>query len=309
MLTKLPDSLQVKRHWYWRRDPTREYLDLELVCNGGVCDIYRAIDQQECCVALKILKPSYRRSRRRIASLYREMYVLSLLNHPQIVSFFEGGTTHDHLPYVCLEWLEGSPLRNVLGSEIISTSQIVRILRDILNALGEVHHHGLVHLDLKPDNVFLVRSDGHRDWKVAKLLDFGSVRPAVSPKASRVQKKWIQATAPAATPSYASPDLLNRYIHRDTSPLEFRTDLFSVGIFAFELATSELPYSLPRKRRSWPRYVRTFCERELAGKLDMVPKPIDDFVQHCLSGYEFTTTREALDWLRENAESGNGLSK
>jgi len=142
----------------------------EVAGSGGMGAVYRALDRATGeSVAVKVL--------REVASEHgdrfgREIRVLAQLRHPGIVRYIADGTTAAGMQWLAMEWLDGEPLGHRVRRTGIAASEAVALVRRVGEALGAAHDRGVVHRDVKPSNLFVVRDDLAR----VKLLDFGVAR-------------------------------------------------------------------------------------------------------------------------------------
>jgi serine/threonine protein kinase/tetratricopeptide (TPR) repeat protein len=205
----------------------------DLLGQGGMGVVYRALDTRlERTIALKVISKGEAEgplgSHESYASrLLREAKAVASLNHPNVVSIFDVGET-DELLYFAMEFVEGANLRARMAGDLAMTER-VRILADVAGALHAAHRAGLVHRDVKPENV-MVRSDG-----IVKVLDFGIARRTrlVTEGAELVTGE----DEVAGTPAYMAPEQLRG------ERLDARSDQFSWGIVAFELLAGKRPFS------------------------------------------------------------------
>ena len=151
----------------------------------------------------------------------REARSAARLQHPNIVTLYELGE-HDGAPFMAMELLEGIDLQHAIASGMRPDPRAsLAIVIQVLAGLGHAHEHGVVHRDVKPSNVFLPRR------RPAKVMDFGVARVAGGTTAAGVV---------VGTPNYMSPEQVR------TGLVDGRSDLFSVGLILFELATGEKAY-------------------------------------------------------------------
>ena len=169
-----------------------------------------------------------------------EMQILQKMSHPNIVPIRDAGEAQGTL-FFAMPFLEGETIRQRLARDgPFSTSDAARIARDIALALGHVHSHGVVHRDVKPDNILLTPN-------AAVLLDFGHARaPALTSAAdSRDPKKYIVGTA-----NYISPEQVAGRRVADS-----RSDLYSLGCVLLEMLTGQLPFAASSPRESMQRRI------------------------------------------------------
>jgi serine/threonine protein kinase len=167
-----------------------------------------------------------------------EMQILQKMSHPNVVPISGAGEAQGIL-FFAMPFLEGETIRQRLVREgAFPMSDAARIARDIALALGHVHSHGIVHRDVKPENILLTPN-------AAVLLDFGHARaPAmVSAADSRDAKKYIVGTA-----NYVSPEQVAGRRVADS-----RSDLYSLGCVLLEMLTGQLPFAASSARESMQR--------------------------------------------------------
>ena len=184
-------------------------------------------------VALKFLPASMTGDDRAVARLTREARTASSLNHPNICTIHDIGEA-DGRPFIAMEFLDGEPLNEAIGTRPLDTARLIDIAIQIADALDAAHVHGIVHRDIKPANIFITRR-GH-----VKVLDFGIARPgpepapAVDAAAALEDAETLLVTQPGTvtgTLAYMSPE------QALSKPVDARSDLFSLGLVLFEMAT------------------------------------------------------------------------
>src|SRR5918997_3725548 len=172
-------------------------------------------------VALKLLPRQFTRDRDRLRRFEQEARAASALNHPNIITIYEIGETQG-TRFMAAEYVEGETLREVIGGPRRSVSEILEIGCQSAGALAAAHHAGIVHRDIKPANIML-RPDGF-----IKVLDFGLAKLTSA-------RAHLDVTEPGRvmrTINYISPE------QATGQALDHRTDIFSLGVVLYELATS-----------------------------------------------------------------------
>ncbi len=197
----------------------------EVLGEGGFARVYRATDATVGRdVAIKILKPADDESTdRRGHRFLREMRIIANLRGRHIVRMFDFGRTDDGLMYMVLELLGGSDLDALAGDGPMSERDVVHVLGQLLEALGEAHTLGLLHRDIKPANIRVY--EYMDDPLCVKLLDFGIARAADEDVALTATGKAV------GTPRFMAPE---QFLGEPLTPA---TDLYSLGLVAFELLT------------------------------------------------------------------------
>ncbi|AQR73838.1 serine/threonine-protein kinase [Sphingomonas sp. LM7] len=200
---------------------------------GAMADVFRAHDPDiGRVVAIKALKPDYRRDPELGARFLREARAAGALNHPNIATIYDVGEA-DGVPYIAMELVEGRPLDMVLQAQgRMPFERVLALGAQLSDALAYAHAQGIVHRDVKPSNI-LLSSDG----KTAKLLDFGVARIGESDGgiADR-QMARTQAGQMIGTPRYMSPEQALGL------PVDPRSDLFSLGAVLYEMVTGKTAF-------------------------------------------------------------------
>ena len=192
---------------------------------GAMADVFRAHDPDiGRVVAIKALKPDYRRDPELGARFLREARAAGALNHPNIATIYDVGEA-DGVPYIAMELIEGLPIDAVLQAQgRMPFERVLALGVQLSGALAYAHSLGIVHRDVKPSNILLAA-----DGKTAKLLDFGVARIGES----EGQLARTQAGQMIGTPRYMSPEQALGL------PVDPRSDLFSLGAVLYEMLTGK----------------------------------------------------------------------
>lgn len=167
------------------------------------------------------------------ARFHRECGTIAQLEHPNTIKVYDFGTTDDGTLYIAMEFLNGSPLDELVAQGPIAPERVLRIIRQTAGSLEEAHRKGVIHRDLKPENIVLIERAGEKD--VVKLLDFGIAARTESADAEREQKLTQQGMV-LGTPPYMSPEQFTG------AALDRRSDVYSLAVVAYEMLTGELPF-------------------------------------------------------------------
>src|SRR5262245_50689813 len=215
------------------------YRLLRLLGEGGMGAVFEAQDLMgQGRYAIKVLHPEYASEEAVLVRLYAEAEAMSRLLHPNIARCFGYAQAEDRSPYLILELLEGSSLTSYLKPGLAyEPHYAVPIVRGILAALGEAHRLGIVHRDIKPDNVYLVPNPAGPP--AVKVLDFGiaKVMDAAGGMMSKTRTGML-----LGTPAYMSPEQI-----RDAKMVDHRADLWSVGVLFYELLTGREAFAAPNE--------------------------------------------------------------
>ena len=186
-------------------------------------------------VAIKVLPPQVSSDPERIRRFKREARIISGLNHPYIITIFEVGE-FEGKNYLVTELVEGSTLRQLSGRRPMDPAKVVKIISQIAEALRAAHKAGVVHRDIKPENIML------RDDDYVKVLDFGlaKIEPQsvtrILPEDSTYSTQHSLPGRIMGTPNYMSPEQAHG------RPVDARSDIFSLGVVAYELLSGKLPF-------------------------------------------------------------------
>src|SRR5271168_2944746 len=202
---------------------------------GGMGYVFRAWDERlHREVAIKLLHDDYTMPGMRERFLL-EARAASALNHPNICTVFDIGE-QDRNPYLVMELLEGETVKDRIAHGALSSEEIVRYGIEIADALTVAHAKGIVHRDIKPANIFLVKTPNGKSQ--AKVLDFGLAKIELEARGGRESRRLdlTLAGATVGTLSYMSPEQARG------QALDERSDLFSLGVVMYEMATRQVPF-------------------------------------------------------------------
>ncbi|HNK45961.1 MAG TPA: serine/threonine-protein kinase [Pseudomonadota bacterium] len=210
-------------------------------------------------VAIKMMRKETFAEPDAVERFKREAKLWSQLNHPSIAQVFDFGLSDD-MPYLVMELIEGDQLSDVLDREgPLPPLRAISVMRQLAAALEEAHRHGVVHRDIKPQNLMLLRyKTGGR--LTLKVLDFGM--------AKQVGSKAMTLTAPGilvGTPKYVAPEQVT-----ENPKIDGRTDLYAAGVLFYEILTGQPPFV------GTPHDV-------LFAHLGRQPEPLPDSIPQCVT--------------------------
>jgi serine/threonine protein kinase len=220
----------------------------ELIGTGAYGRVYRA-EQVTLCrdVAVKILEPRLARDPDFVDQLHAEALITSRLSHPNIVSVIDFGRTEDELVYIVMEYLRGGTLTE-LNAQVwpMPLARVGAIMQQIMHGLAEAHALGIVHSDLKSDNILVEqRSTGD----LVKVVDFGIAR-LLDPFLPRVTGHDPKAGTISGTPEYMAPEVIRGQKPAPTA------DLYAAGVLLYQLLAGRLPFT----HQSFMKVLRSHLE-------------------------------------------------
>jgi serine/threonine protein kinase len=186
-------------------------------------------------VAVKVLLEKFLEKTELVARLLQEARLASAIGHENIVDVTDFGTTVDGRAFVVMEFLEGEALAAlVMRDAPLAVERCLRIVRQVVSALGAAHGKGIVHRDVKPENVFLLRR-GEQD--VVKVVDFGVSKAVRSREDGAELLRLTRTGMVLGTPLYMSPEQA-----RGNEDVDARADIWAVGVMMYECLTGEVPF-------------------------------------------------------------------
>jgi serine/threonine-protein kinase len=258
------------------------YTIAALLGEGGMGSVYRAYDAKlDRYVALKIVRAvhasgSEGSTTNARSRLIREARTAAGVMHPNAVAIYDVGE-FEGTAYIAMELIEGRTMRSYIGDATIPLETRLLWLRDIARALSAAHQRGVVHRDVKPENVMIGR-DG-----VVKMLDFGIARrtdvavEALAPTQRAIESVVTGSASIVGTPFYMSPE----QIHGGT--VDARADEFAWGVTAHELLTGELPWGRERNPLSAIADMFSTPPRRVRDTVPDVPEPVQAAILRALA--------------------------
>ncbi len=211
----------------------KRYEILDRIGIGGMASVYKARRKSDgSMVALKIPQDKFVSDTRFVKRFHREAEVLQKLKHPNIVRVYDHGAFGD-THYIAMEFLDGEELDRLIENRRLSVRASIDIMRHVADALRHIHAQGIIHRDIKPGNIMILRSaiddKGNVDPGGVRLMDFGIA-------ASKVLTRLTITGARIGTPVYMSPE------QAKGQRIDHRSDIYSLGIVFYESLTGQAPF-------------------------------------------------------------------
>jgi serine/threonine-protein kinase len=208
-----------------------KYIIDSLIGSGASGAVYRAQHRElRRTVAIKLLHPHYQRDPEFMSSFRGEALAASQLDHPNVMRVLDFGQEGDGLVYIVMEYLSGRTLQSLLDEERrLPAERAVELMIQVCAALSVAHDHGIIHRDIKPDNIMLVpsRNDEGATFELVKVCDFGI---------AALEFDKSERGVIAGTPEYMSPE------QATGGDVDARSDVYACGICLYELVTGRPPF-------------------------------------------------------------------
>ena len=247
------------------------YRILSILGTGGMGGVYAAehllIGKK---VALKCLHREYSRDGDIVARFKREARAATLIGNEHIIDVTDMGDLPDGAPFLVMEHLAGKPLAALCDDGAVGIKRTVHICRQIANALSAAHDKGIVHRDMKPENVFLIERNGDPDF--VKVLDFGISKM----HSSGVDKGLTRTGMAMGTPTYMSPEQA-----QGSKLVDHRTDIWALGVMLYELLAARRPFDADSYPMLLMSIVATDPDPVAMYRKDL-PPALADLIMKCL---------------------------
>lgn len=207
----------------------------ERLKEGGMGAVYRGTHVlMDKTVAVKVLRPSLAADEKIVARFSREARAASRISHPHALSVTDFGESEDGVVFLVMEYLDGKTLKEVIQQEgPMSLPRVVEIIRQVGGALDAAHEQGVVHRDLKSENIMLLGSGGP-DY--AKVLDFGIAK--ITEPEGTYDPGLTAPDLVIGTPQYMSPEQCSQ-----SPDIDSRSDIYSLGVIVYEMLVGHVPFT------------------------------------------------------------------
>lgn len=261
---------------------------------GGMGAVYQAthvmLNRK---VAVKLISPQLVMSADTIRRFQREARAVTHLNHPNIVRVHDLGETADGTLYIAMDLIAGQSLSDVIqSSQPLAAPRIVHIATQIVSALAHAHDNGVIHRDLKPQNIMITRRPDGRE--VVTLLDFGIAKTFEVDAATRVTSTGFTV----GSPRYMSPE------QAGAAPVDGRSDIYSAGVILYEMLTGEVPFDDPSTPAILVKHLTETPMRPSLKRPDgRVPPVLERITMRCLEKKPEARFQSAADLQHALAEA------
>jgi serine/threonine protein kinase/tetratricopeptide (TPR) repeat protein len=287
------------------------YLIEKCLGEGGMGAVFKATDQQrgDLPCAIKVLKEVRKGESQYLKRFETELLIMTRLKHPHIVEVFDAAqqTRGMGVRYIVMELLEGESLGEIIErKEALKLSEVIRLTSQILSALDYAHRAGVIHRDLKPDNLFVCRDD--RGERVMKILDFGIAKDLESDLSLTASVEG----AMVGTPRYMSPEQMQNL------NVSAKSDLYAIGVILYQLITGALLFEndgsfVPAELQNLPASFQIAWMHMNAAPppLQQVPT-LSPIIESALAKAQGDRPADARDfrnqlkhWLKQNRDIGD----
>ncbi len=247
-----------------------------LIGRGSFASVYSATQDKPVVrrVALKVLDAALDQ-RSALQRFHREQHALARLEHPGIARLYEAGMTPDSRLYFAMEFVDGEPIFAAATRAALPVRESIRLIRDACRAVHYAHMKGLIHRDLKPDNILVTTIDGAL---ATKIIDFGVAKAIASP----IDDSSLRTVAGqlVGTPAYMAPEQLEGRI----DDVDVRSDIYALGAVLYELVSGRRAHQIGgRSPLEAARLVRTERLRPLRNSVAGVTIDLDRALESALS--------------------------
>ncbi len=252
----------------------------ELIGEGGMADVYKGVDVVDNkVIAVKILKKEFAESEEFLRRFRNESKAIAVLSHPNIVKIYDVGFS-DKIQYIIMEYIDGITLKEYIENErVLSWKDAVHFVTQILRALQHAHERGIVHRDIKPQNIMMF-TDG-----TIKVMDFGIA------KFAREEGKTATDQA-IGTVHYISPEQARGDI------TDAKSDLYSVGVMLYEMLTGQKPFDTDNPVSIAVMHMHNVAELPRRINPD-IPIPLEEIIVHAMEKNPDDRYQTAMEMIRD----------
>lgn len=286
------------------------YEIVNTIGKGGMGIIYKAKDRKDgSLVALKVLKTELMVDKSNVDRFKHEASNVHSLNHPNLVAIREFGLSRFGQPFITMDYLEGVELKALLEKQRqVDLPAFVNIFTQLCDALAYAHDKGLVHRDIKPGNIMLVKSSGGQD--IVKIIDFG-IAKSVSEESQKMTSDTPSYNSTGGqflgSPGYMSPEQCAG------APLDKRSDIYSLGCVMYEAICGVLPFKYDNVIKTILAHVNEMPQPFAVVRPDLdLPEELEAMVLKCLEKdpeHRYQNARELCEDLWTFAAMGSSTAR
>lgn len=214
----------------------RNHRIVRRIGSGGMGEVYEAVHQTlQRRVAIKVLHPDWCKNPDLVKRFFNEALATNLIHHPAMVAIHDHGKFPDGMPFLIMEFLEGESLRRYAGQ--LEPLQVARLAWQIATGLSAAHHKKIVHRDMKPDNLMIVRDDSLPGGQRVKILDFGLAKLAAEHQRDGAEIVRTRDGVALGTPEYMAPE---QWL--GAARVDGKADVYSLGVVLYETLAGTPPF-------------------------------------------------------------------
>jgi Serine/threonine protein kinase len=247
------------------------YEVLQFVGEGGMGSVYRVRDKQlDQYFAIKLLRKHLVADKNKSSRFEQEVNSCTHLDHANLITVYSHGVSPYGAPYMVMDFIDGKNMADILGEEVfIEKNRAVGLFLQVCEGVAHAHVNGVIHLDLKPSNVLVMKTDG---VEIAKVGDFGIAQMMTDDTQQITQTEEIIGSLP-----YMSPE------HCRGETMDYRSDVYSLGCFMYEVLTGKPPFLGENPVKTIMKHVQEKPKRlrSRLTRLD-IPEALEAVVLHCL---------------------------
>jgi eukaryotic-like serine/threonine-protein kinase len=247
----------------------------EHISDGGMGTVYRATHVlMDKTVAIKVLHPSLAADDKIVQRFTREAKASSRISHPHALNVTDFGESEDGVVFLVMEYLRGETLKDIIRRDgPMPLARASEIIRQVAGALSAAHSEGIVHRDLKSDNIMLDEFGVQKDW--AKVLDFGIAK--VKEPEGKTNPALTAPNLVIGTPQYMSPEQCSH-----SSDIDSRSDIYSLGIILYEMLTGHVPFTGDSPTAIMMKHLQDEPPSVLTERPDL-PAQVDEIIQRAMA--------------------------
>ena len=270
------------------------YQILSLLGSGGMGTVYRARHiRLESDFAVKVLNPELVADEASIERFHVEAIAASRINHENAIKVTDYGVLEDKTVYIVMEIVEGRTLREMINDGAIEYQRAVELLAQACAAIEAAHQKGVIHRDLKPDNIIVKNENGE---DMVKVLDFGIAKLLETDQPGAPKRVLTKAGMLIGTPQYMSPEQCRG------AKLDPPSDIYSLGIVAYEMLAGRPPFIAEKPKEFVAKHLRELPP-SLKQNAPLIPASIERVIMRALEKSPSDRQPSAAEFARELREA------